>query len=206
MHFGKRISWILLAAGMTLAPTFTGQSLRIGGVPTIPNGIVSPPAILIYTRPPYTDEALRRGIEGNVSVDAQFEIDGSFRILRVVKGLGFGLDENALAALQSWSFTPAISNGARVAVISRIDIEFRLPTRFNYSDGSFRLEDGTWREYNGTQPRFSFVEVSRDGARFTIFDSSRSMYLRLPMTGGVCDWSTDRVTWRELYTVVPESR
>ncbi len=93
----------------------------------IPGSLAMPPQILNYTPPSYTDEALRRGIEGNVIVEAAFDSEGNFTVLRVVKGLGFGLDESALNALRNWRFAPAYRNGARVSAISQIDVAFKLP-------------------------------------------------------------------------------
>jgi TonB family protein len=46
--------------------------------------------------------------------------------LRTVKGIGFGLDENALAALHSWRFSPAKRNGEPVDAIAQVDIDFSL--------------------------------------------------------------------------------
>ena len=76
--------------------------------------------------PEYTEEARQRRIEGTVRVQAAFDIFGNFRIVRIVKGLGYGLDENALITLSRWRFTPAYKNGARVAVIAEVDIPFKL--------------------------------------------------------------------------------
>ncbi len=41
-----------------------------------------------------------------------------------MKGLGYGLDENALTALKDWRFSPAVRNGERVSVIAEIEIPF----------------------------------------------------------------------------------
>jgi len=48
------------------------------------------------------------------------------KVVRIVKTIGFGLDESALAALQSWRFSPAKLNGAPVDAIAQIDIDFSL--------------------------------------------------------------------------------
>jgi TonB family protein len=98
------------------------QRTRIGDSETIANGIVTPPQAVRTSTPSYTPEARMRGIKGTVTVEAEFDIDGNFTILRIVKGLGYGLDEKALEALSSWQFLPAMRNGARVSVIARIDI------------------------------------------------------------------------------------
>jgi TonB family protein len=92
-----------------------------------PNGGMLPPYAAEYSSPDYTAEALHLGIEGIVRVLAEFDSDGNFRILRIDKGLGYGLDEKALDAIRQWRFAPAYRSGRRTGVIANIDVEFRLP-------------------------------------------------------------------------------
>ena len=102
------------------------QGVRIGNLSTIPNGGMTPPTLLGYTRPTYTAEARTRRIEGVVTFQVEFDIDGNFKVLGVLKGLGYGLDETALAALKNWRFAPAYRSGQRVSVITQIDVRFDL--------------------------------------------------------------------------------
>jgi TonB family protein len=168
----------------------------------IPNGVVTPPAILSYSRPSYSEDAWKRGINGVVTFEVEFDRDGGFKILRIVNGLGFGLDESAVDAARTWRFTPALNNGSRVPVIARINVAFK--TAFNYAAGSFRFENGTWQEYTGSRRTFSFVEVGRDQTWITMLDGGRNMYIRLPLMGGPSFWSTDSVHWTQLYEVAAE--
>ncbi len=59
--------------------TTSSQEVRIGQQ-ILPS--VTLPRALIHPRPAYTDEARRRGIQGNVIVQAQFDLDGNFTVLR----------------------------------------------------------------------------------------------------------------------------
>ena len=68
----------------------------------------------------------RRGIEGSVIVQAQFDEYGSATVLKVIKGLGYGLDEAALQALKGWRFSPALRNGLPVTAVAEIEVPFRL--------------------------------------------------------------------------------
>lgn len=87
----------------------------------------TPPAITDYTTPPlYSDEARSRGIEGLVTIAAQIEADGQLAAARIVRGLGFGLDQNALVALRQWRFRPGTHAGSPVAMWAEIDVEFSL--------------------------------------------------------------------------------
>jgi TonB family protein len=92
----------------------------------IPNGGMTPPVAIQTTRPAYSRQAWERKIEGIVTVLAEFDSDGNAKVLRLVKGLGFGLDENAVAALQQWRFAPAYRNGRRVSVIANVDVLFSM--------------------------------------------------------------------------------
>lgn len=114
------------AMGTTTVTKGTTQEIRIGNVATIPTSGVTPPKLASYKRPAYTDEARRRGIEGVVTVEASVDGDGNLKVLRIVKGLGHGLDESALAALKNWRFTPAYRNGQKVSVVTQIDVNFTL--------------------------------------------------------------------------------
>jgi len=54
--------------------------------------------ILNSPRPDYTELARHNGIEGIVVIQALFKADGKITDIRVVRGLGFGLDEQAVKA------------------------------------------------------------------------------------------------------------
>ena len=91
-----------------------------------PSNLVIPPHVLTHSSAAYTDEARQRGIQGNVIVQAQFDIDGNFVVLKVMKGLGYGLDESALTALRQWRFSPALRDGLPVSAVAEIEVPFRL--------------------------------------------------------------------------------
>jgi TonB family protein len=88
---------------------------------------VSRPEVVEYTTPPlYSDEARGRGIQGIVTVGARVTVDGTVTDARIVRGLGFGLDQNALVALRQWRFRAGTRAGAPIAMDAEIDIEFSL--------------------------------------------------------------------------------
>ena len=85
------------------------------------------PAIAEFTPPPlYSDLARRHHIEGVVTIGVHVDEDGRLTVARVVKGLGAGLDQNALVALRQWRFVPGSRAGRRAAMDAEIDIEFSL--------------------------------------------------------------------------------
>jgi TonB family protein len=74
-----------------------------------PTDLVTPPHALTHPPAAYTDAARKLGIQGKVVVQAYFDADGKATALKVVKGLGYGLDENAFAALSTWRFLTCIA-------------------------------------------------------------------------------------------------
>jgi TonB family protein len=67
--------------------------------------------ILSKQKPIYTEEARAKRIEGEVLVEAVFEATGKVRVLRVVRGLGYGLDDAAIHAAEQIRFKPALKDG-----------------------------------------------------------------------------------------------
>lgn len=72
---------------------------------------IIPAEILSKPTPIYTDEARSKRIEGEVLLEAVFEASGKIRVLRVVRGLGYGLDDAAVRAAEQIRFKPALQDG-----------------------------------------------------------------------------------------------
>jgi len=82
--------------------------------------------ILDKPSPLYTEEARRLAVEGEVLIEVVFSASGQVRVVRVVRGLGHGLDEAALNAAQRIRFEPAVQNGRPVDVPATVHISFQL--------------------------------------------------------------------------------
>jgi TonB family protein len=102
------------------------QRVHIVDPRDVGDGSIASPEVLYYTDPFYTRTARDNKVEGTVTIEDPFDVRGCMKILRTVKGIGFGLDENALAALHSWRFSPAKRNGEPVDAIAQVDIDFSL--------------------------------------------------------------------------------
>ncbi|MBI5609868.1 MAG: TonB family protein [Deltaproteobacteria bacterium] len=75
----------------------------------------------------YTEEARQAAIEGSVVLDLVVGEDGKAREIKVVKGLGHGLDQAAVAALQRCPFQPGLRDGKPVPVrIRSFKVSFYL--------------------------------------------------------------------------------
>ena len=85
-----------------------------------------PVEIVLKPTPEYTVEARSARIEGTVSLELEFTAAGDVRVLRVVRGLGHGLDEAAQRAALNIRFKPAQSDGRAVDSRATVHITFRL--------------------------------------------------------------------------------
>jgi TonB family protein len=87
---------------------------------------LTPVEILSKPKPTYSEEARSMRLEGEVSLDVVFQATGSVRIIRVVHGLGHGLDEAAQQAAMRVHFRPATRDGVPVDSQATIHITFQL--------------------------------------------------------------------------------
>ncbi len=106
-----------------------GFDQRAAAQPTVAAAtkpIGRPVEIVFKPTPEYTDEARSARIEGTVSLELEFTAAGDVRVLRVVRGLGHGLDEAAQQAALRIRFKPAESDGGPVDSRATVHITFRL--------------------------------------------------------------------------------
>jgi protein TonB len=89
------------------------------------NGVSMPRAIY-SPEPEFSEEARRSKYQGEVTLLATIGADGRTRDLLVVRSLGMGLDEKAVAAVRTWRFEPAKKDGRPVAVQMNIIVSFHL--------------------------------------------------------------------------------
>lgn len=80
----------------------------------------------LQTQPNYTEEARLAGVEGTAVVYAEIAKDGSPENLRVLRSLGYGLDQEAIRAVQQWRFEPNLRNGQVIRVATYVPVRFRL--------------------------------------------------------------------------------
>jgi periplasmic protein TonB len=103
-----------------------GEGGGIGGGVFRVGGGVSAPSVIYRVEPTYSEEARKAKYQGVVVLSAIVRKDGSIEILKVVRGLGLGLDENAVQALKQWKFRPGMRNGVPVDVALNIEVNFSL--------------------------------------------------------------------------------
>jgi periplasmic protein TonB len=89
--------------------------------------VLSLPRCAYCPDPQYTDEAREAKLQGKVTLQVLVGADGRAAQVRIVQGIGLGLDERAAQAIRGWKFVPAQDAG-RHPVPAWITVEaiFRL--------------------------------------------------------------------------------
>jgi protein TonB len=103
-----------------------GEGGGTGGGPYRPGSGIEPPRLLREVKAQYTEEARRRGLTGDVLLEIVVRRDGSVGDVRVLQGLGSGLDDRAITAVRQWRFDAARRKGVPVDVLVEVAVEFTL--------------------------------------------------------------------------------
>jgi TonB family protein len=82
--------------------------------------------ITFKPQPVYTDEARSLKLEGEVLLEVLFTANGTLHVNRVVRGLGHGLDEAAIAAANKMRFKPALRMGQPVDSTAVVHVLFQI--------------------------------------------------------------------------------
>jgi TonB family protein len=89
-------------------------------------GASTPVEITFKPNPIYTDEARSMKLQGEVLLEVSFSADGTLHVNRVVRGLGHGLDEAAVAAANKIRFKPALHSGQPIDSTAVVHVTFQL--------------------------------------------------------------------------------
>ena len=103
-----------------------GSGGGTGGGPYRPGSGITPPELLREVRPDYTEDARRQSVEGDVVLEIVVRRDGTVGEVKIVQGLGAGLDRRAVDAVRQWRFSPAKRFGTPVDVLVEVAVEFKL--------------------------------------------------------------------------------
>jgi len=88
----------------------------------------SKPKPISVPQPGYTDDAQAAAVEGKVRVQLTVDETGKVVDVKLISGLGHGLDEAALAAARRATFEPALHCGKPTQATFTISMRFKLPT------------------------------------------------------------------------------
>ena len=82
-----------------------------------------PQALAAFGRPRYP-QAVQGKVTGSAAVSIEYRADGSVGEVKIVKGLGFGIDESLITAARKMVFLPAVENGAFITRLGTATTEF----------------------------------------------------------------------------------
>jgi TonB family protein len=113
---------LVLAAVHLCAQTAadSGEPVRVG------LGI-TPPRLIRKIEPEYSSEARTDRIQGTVILQLIVNEQGRPVDISVISPLGFGLDEQAQAAVGKWEFRPGMKAGVPVKILASVEVNFRFP-------------------------------------------------------------------------------
>jgi len=87
---------------------------------------ITAPKVLSKIDPQYTPEARADKVSGTVTLMMVIGDNGIARDITVEQGIGSGLDEKAVEAIQQWLFQPGMKDGHPVSVRATIEVNFKL--------------------------------------------------------------------------------
>jgi TonB family protein len=118
------------SSGQGVATGGFGSEQVVHGGPKIaaadPNAATTPVEITFKPNPVYSAEARGLKLEGEVLLEMSFSANGSLHVNRVVRGLGHGLDEAAIAAANKIRFKPAQRGGQPVDSVAVVHVVFQM--------------------------------------------------------------------------------
>jgi TonB family protein len=107
-------------AGASVVALVSGERLYFG------KSSSRAPTVVSRADPEYSAEARAAKLNGSVMLSLIVGIDGKATEIKVTKGVGMGIDEKAIEAIQKWRFKPATRNCLPVEFRSQIEVNFRM--------------------------------------------------------------------------------
>ncbi|RZU43547.1 protein TonB [Edaphobacter modestus] len=103
-----------------------GSGGNTGGGPRRIGGGVSAPQLIYSVEPEFSEEARKAKVAGNVLVNLWVDTNGNPSHVRIIRGVGMGLDEKAIEAVRQYKFKPAMENGKPVLVELNVEVNFQI--------------------------------------------------------------------------------
>jgi len=114
-----------LAASADPAPA-QQSSVSQNAKPVHIGGSVAPPKLLHSAEPKLNNTIRLLKYSGKSLINLWVESDGKATHLSVVRALGLGFDESAVAAVQQYTFSPAMQDGKPVTVELNVEVNFQI--------------------------------------------------------------------------------
>jgi TonB family protein len=108
------------------ASTSPNPAQATNNTPKRIGGAIKPPTLLHAAEPEFNSSARGLAYSGKVLINFWLHPDGQVSHLSLVRAVGLGLDERALAALQKYKFSPATMNGTPLLVELNVEVNFQI--------------------------------------------------------------------------------
>ena len=89
-------------------------------------GQLTPPMKLRDVRPRYKPSWAQNGLEGDILMQAQIGVDGKVRNVDVISPVNVELEDEAIAAVSQWEFSPTYLNCEPIEVRMYVTVSFKL--------------------------------------------------------------------------------
>jgi TonB family protein len=119
----KFVAFALVCLRCASAQDFPERVLKVG-----PG--VTAPKVIRKVEPEYSSQARDAHVQGKVLFQLVVDENGLASDIAVLSPLGFGLDENAEAALRQWKFQPGMKEGKPVPIAATVEVHFRFQDRW----------------------------------------------------------------------------
>jgi protein TonB len=103
-----------------------GSGGNYGGGLRHVGGGVSAPVVIFKVEPEFSEEARKAKFMGVVTVNLIVDTAGRAQNVRVIRGVGMGLDQKALEAVRQYRFKPAMEGGHPVPVQVNVEVQFQI--------------------------------------------------------------------------------
>jgi TonB family protein len=100
---------------------------------------VTQPGVIVRNDPEYSTEATRAFVQSTVLLNITVGEDGKAHDIKVAQPSGFGLDEKAVEAMQTWVFRPGTKDGHPVPMPANVEMNFHLQVRNDTEDHSYQF-------------------------------------------------------------------
>ncbi len=110
----------------TPVPTATQRHVSLGPPANECGDELVKPKLEHQIQPAYTQEGRQANAEGSVQLEITVDASGHVVSVKVLHGLGFGLDEAAISAARQWTFAPATKCGKAVPTTIKGKVRFSL--------------------------------------------------------------------------------
>ena len=87
---------------------------------------VEPLKILSKQKASYTEAARKAGVQGTIQLAVLFSANGRIENLMLIKGLGYGLDQQAMTAARRITFAPMKRDGKPVSTVKLMEYSFAI--------------------------------------------------------------------------------